>query len=313
MFEHLPDHRSHDKAKGDNMLTSASPVGQGGAFASPLRYPGGKGRLGPWLAKLMRHNRISGGCYVEPYAGGAGAAVYLLTRGYVDHILINDLDPVVHAFWWAVLNDSEELLELITNTPVTMESWQRQKAIHASPDQYSQIEIGFATFFLNRTNRSGILTGGVIGGKSQTGPYALNARYNQTDLAERVRRVASLKRHISLYREDAIDLIGGLRADLSPRSLIYLDPPYYHKGSLLYRNHYRPDDHARIALAIQQINTPWLVTYDNCPEIQSLYENCQGETFSLQYSTARNRPVASEVMYYGNLALHEAPSLTKRG
>ncbi|MDD5388980.1 MAG: DNA adenine methylase [Gallionellaceae bacterium] len=295
------------------MITDTAPIGQGGTFASPLRYPGGKGRLGPWLAKLMRHNRISGGWYVEPYAGGAGAAIYLLTRGYVDHILINDLDPVVHAFWWAVLNDTEKMLGLIAQTPVTMESWRRQKAVHAAPDQHSQIEVGFATFFLNRTNRSGILTGGVIGGKAQTGPYALDARYNQIDLAARVRKVASLKRHISLYREDAIDLIGGLRADLSPRSLIYLDPPYYHKGSQLYRNHYKPADHAKIATAITQIGTPWLVTYDNCPEIQELYAGCQGETFSLQYSTAKTRPMASEAMYYGNLTLHKAPSLTKRG
>ncbi|MDD5366630.1 MAG: DNA adenine methylase [Gallionellaceae bacterium] len=295
------------------MKTETSPIGQGGSFASPLRYPGGKGRLGPWLSKLMRHNRISGGWYVEPYAGGAGAAVYLLTRGYVDHVLINDLDPVVHAFWWAVLNDTEALLDMIEQTPITMDTWRQQKAIHAMPGQHSQTEIGFATFFLNRTNRSGILTGGVIGGKSQTGPYGLDARYNKADLSVRLRGVAALKRHISLYREDAIDLITGLRADLPVRSLIYLDPPYYHKGSQLYRNHYKPADHASIAAAIMQIGTPWLVTYDNCPEIKALYEGCQGVDFSLQYSTSNTRPVASEVMYFGNLTLHEAPALTKRG
>ncbi|MBP7467068.1 MAG: DNA adenine methylase [Thauera sp.] len=289
-----------------------APHTAGGArYVTPLRYPGGKARLGPWLAQLMRHNRISGGWYVEPYAGGAGAALFLLTRGYVDHIVINDLDPVVHAFWWAVLNDTEALLALLAETPVTLESWERQRGIHASPDAHSLTQLGFATFFLNRTNRSGILTGGVIGGRDQTGPYMLDARFNKDELARRIRRIASLRRHISLYREDALDLIDGIEAELPARSLTYLDPPYYHKANRLYRNHYKPDDHARIAEAVVQIRTPWVVTYDNCTEIREIYKGVSSTEFSLHYSTSKQRPRATEVMFYGNLELQAEPSLTK--
>lgn len=285
----------------------------GPQFSTPLRYPGGKARLGPWLAKLMRHNRISGGWYVEPYAGGAGAAVYLLTRGYVDHIVINDLDPVVHSFWWAVLNDTERFLALVESTPVTIQSWERQKEVHAAPDRHDQTEVGFATFFLNRTNRSGILTAGVIGGRKQDGPYLLDARFNKADLTQRIRTLSSLRRHVSLYGMDAVELLDTLRPALPPRSLIYLDPPYYHKGSQLYRNHYQPEDHASIAQAVGRLETPWIVTYDNCPEILSLYQDCSSEEFSLHYSTALDRPRATEVMFYGNLELHTAPSLTRGG
>lgn len=293
---------------------STVPPPRGGAnHSTPLRYPGGKARLGPWLAQLMRHNRISGGWYVEPYAGGAGAALFLLTRGYVDHIVINDLDPVVHAFWWAVLNDTDAFLALLEKTPVNMENWERQRGVHARPDAYSMTELGFATFFLNRTNRSGILSGGVIGGRDQTGPYLLDARFNKGELARRIRNVASVRRHISLYREDALDLVAGLGADLPARSLIYLDPPYYHKANRLYRNHYKPDDHARIAAAVVQIRTPWLVTYDNCAEIRALYERVPSTEFSLHYSTSQGRPRATEVMFYGNLELQAEPSLTKSG
>lgn len=285
----------------------------GGCFTSPLRYPGGKGRLGPWLAQLMRRNRISGGWYVEPYAGGAGAAIYLLTQGYVDHIVINDLDPVVHAFWWAVLNDTDRFLDLLTETPITMDHWYRQKEIHADPDSFSPTEIGFATFFLNRTNRSGILKGGVIGGKNQDGPYSLAARFNKIDLAERIRNVASLADHISLHNEDAVDLLAGLKTELPTKSLIYLDPPYYQKGSQLYRNHYRPEDHQKIAECVATLQTPWLVTYDNCPEIQALYKAFSGVEFSLHYSTAKGRPLATELMYYGNLTMPaQGPELTRR-
>jgi len=284
----------------------------GGAFASPLRYPGGKGRLGPWLAGLMRHNRISGGWYVEPYAGGAGAAIYLLTQGYVDHIVINDLDPAVHAFWWAVLNDTENFLSLLEETPVTMEYWYRQKEVHADPDSFTPTEIGFATFFLNRTNRSGILKGGVIGGKNQDGPYPLHARFNKTDLAERIENVANLADHITLRNDDALTLLADIAKDLPSRSLIYLDPPYYQKGSQLYRNHYQPEDHKQIADYVLEMTTPWVVTYDNCPEIRDLYCECQEVQFSLHYSTASARPLATEVMFYGNLAIPSPPSLTRR-
>lgn len=289
------------------------PAPAGGNFATPLRYPGGKGRLGPWLARLMRHNRISGGWYVEPYAGGAGAAIYLLSSGYVDHIAINDLDPVVHAFWWAVLNDAAGLLRLIDETPVTIASWERQKAVLATPGSFSPTEVGFATFFLNRTNRSGILKGGVIGGRQQNGPYPIDARFNKENLSARIRLIASLKRHISLYQEDALDLLEGMRTDLPAKSLTYLDPPYYQKGSQLYRNHYKPEDHVRIAAAVSEIRSPWLVTYDDCPEIRLLYHDCDGVDFSLYYSTAGARPLATELMYYGNLEmLPEGPTMTRR-
>jgi DNA adenine methylase len=296
----------------DPTIPPAPTINRGGAFATPLRYPGGKGRLAAWLANLMRSNKISGGWYVEPYAGGAGAAIILLSRGYVDHIVLNDLDPVVHAFWWAVINDTDGLLRLLDSTPVTMESWERQRQIHAAPDDYSLTELGFATFFLNRTNRSGILKGGVIGGKAQNGPWSMAARFNKTELAGRIRTIASLRRHISLYNADAVDLLTGIQRDLPTKSLIYLDPPYYHKGSQLYRNHYRPEDHAAIATAVSELETPWLVTYDNCPEIQDLYIENNSVEFSLHYSTHKDRPLATEIMIYGNLDMSSPPVMSRR-
>lgn len=280
-------------------------------FLTPLRYPGGKGRLGPWLGELMRHNRISGGWYVEPYAGGAGAALYLLVSGYVDHIVINDLDPVVHAFWWAALNQNEELLDKIAETDVTMDEWERQKEVHKAPEAYSPLDVSFATFFLNRTNRSGILKGGVIGGKKQTGNYKLDARYNKPDLIQRLERIGKYRKRISLYNKDAVQLLKDLNGDLPQKTLINLDPPYYQKGSQLYRNHYNHDDHQIIADVIQKVETPWLVTYDNHEEIKKLYAESKGTEFSLCYSTHMAREKATELMFYGNLELHQEPQLTR--
>lgn len=281
------------------------------SFATPLRYPGGKGRLGPWIGELIRHNKISGGYYVEPYAGGAGAAIHLLLEGYVDHIIINDLDPLVYAFWWAVINDTDNLLRLINNTPVTIDNWHQQKAVHAMPEQYSITEVGFATFFLNRTNRSGILTAGVIGGQEQDGPYKIDARFNKQDLSRRIERIAGRRRHISLYHMDALGLLDELIYELPNKTLIYLDPPYYNKGSLLYKNHYKAEDHIRIAEKIACLNYPWLITYDNCKPVRFLYRNFYAVEYSISYSTGKQRPRATEIMFYNNLTLKEPPWLKK--
>lgn len=279
------------------------------SFFTPLRYPGGKARLGPWLAELMRHNRISGGDYAEPYAGGAGAALFLLMRGFVDRIHINDADPVVYAFWHAATKTTAKLVQLVKETPVTMRTWDEQQQVLSNPQRHSTLRVGFAAFFLNRTNRSGILTGGVIGGKGQTGNYGLDARFNKADLIMRIEAVGAMSKSITVSCSDARDWL--LETDLPKKSLLYLDPPYYVKGAQLYRNFYAPEDHAEIAKLVMSRRTPVIVTYDDVPEIRSLYAEADVAKFSLHYSTHLARPKSSEVMFYRNLTLPSAPQMTR--
>ncbi|MNZ84392.1 D12 class N6 adenine-specific DNA methyltransferase [compost metagenome] len=281
------------------------------SFVTPLRYPGGKGRLGAWLAELIRHNDLQDGCYIEPYAGGAGAAVFLLANEYIDRIVINDADPVVHAFWWAVLNDTDRFVDLILSTPVTMDTWHEQRQVLALESAEDLTKLGFATFFMNRTNRSGIIKGGVIGGQGQTGKYKLDARYNKKALADRVSRLGGMRDRVQLFNMDAMDLLSSDSIDLNDDCLVYLDPPYYQKGSQLYRNHYQPEDHAEIAEVVKSLKTPWLVTYDSCEEIRALYSDAKGVEFSLHYSTHLARPKAQEALFYGNIFLNSAPQLKR--
>lgn len=280
-------------------------------FLTPLRYPGGKGRLGPWLAFTMRSNRVSGGTYVEPYAGGAGAALYLLINGYVRRLILNDIDPSIYAFWWSVLNEPEELIRRIETTPATIETWHAQRAVLASGDGVNQLDLGFATFFLNRTNRSGILNGGVVGGLEQAGKYTLQARYNIIDLVGRIRGVAKHKRQIALHNKDALQFLDTVSSDLPKRSLTYLDPPYFNKGQQLYRNFYTATDHANLARAAQSLQTPWLVTYDNEPQVSELYSKAKRCEFSLTYSSTTERQRATEQMFWGNLTLPMRPTLIR--
>ena len=155
---------------------------------SPLRYPGGKGRLSGFIRQIFEDNELLDGHYVEPYAGGAGLALNLLFLDYASCIHLNDIDRSVFAFWHSVVNSPDALCKLIRDTPVTVDQWQKQKVIHRSPDKQSLLDLGFATFFLNRCNRSGILMGGIIGGQKQEGTWKIDARYNKSDLCRRIEK-----------------------------------------------------------------------------------------------------------------------------
>jgi DNA adenine methylase len=293
------------------MSRAAKSANFSGYFASPLRYPGGKGRLGPWLASVIEKNDLKGGWYVEPFAGGAGAALYLLLEGHVEHIVINDADPLIHAFWKSVVCETAAFADMIRRTPVTMRSRARFQAMVASPEGHSALELGFAAFFLNRTSRSGILAGGVIGGKEQAGAYKLDARYKSDDLIARVRAIGAKRERITVLGMDALDLLLDCSPGFPAKTLLYLDPPYYVKGSQLYRNHYQHADHEAIAHCAKLAAHPLLITYDDVPEIRELYRGVKSSNFSLQYSTHRARPVASEVLFYANLQLPAPPTLTR--
>ena len=170
---------------------------------TPLRYPGGKAKLAAYVKEIIKANKLYDGEYVEPYAGGAAIGLELLFQEYVSVIRINDINQAVYSFWKSVLNETEELCRLVKNTRLSVASWDRQKRIFANPADHSYIQVGFATFFLNRTNCSGILNGGVIGGRDQSGPWKIDARYNADELIFRIESIAKMKKRIKLSRSDA--------------------------------------------------------------------------------------------------------------
>lgn len=278
---------------------------------SPLRYPGGKARFAPFIAEVMCSNGLANGHYFEPYAGGAGVALELLFHGHASHVHINDLDPAINAFWVAVTRHPEALLRLLHDTPVTMEQWHRWRAIMRGELPADAVEYGFSTLFMNRTNRSGILKGGVIGGKAQAGDYKLDARLKKDVLASRIELIAAHAENITVYCEDAKQLLLRCTEFLPPKSLIYLDPPYYVKGQGLYRNFYGHDDHVAIAKVLQSsaFKRSWLVSYDNVQEIRKMYQKRQGLTYDLNY-TAQERYLGNEVMFFSRrLSIPEAEQL----
>ena len=267
---------------------------------SPLRYPGGKAKVANFFQKIIVENNLLDGVYIEPYVGGASVALSLLFNEYVSRIIINDKDRSIYAFWYSVLFDTENLCRLIHDTPITMNSWYQQKDIQKNKETVELLDLGFSTFFMNRTNRSGILNAGVIGGNSQTGNYKIDARFKKDDLIRRIYRIAEYSGRISLYNEDAVLLTQQLIETLPEKSIFYFDPPYYVKGKGLYLNYYNDEDHRNIANMISQIiNSKWIVTYDSVSFIMELYNNFRQQKFELNYS-ASNSGKGQEVMIFSN-------------
>jgi DNA adenine methylase len=253
---------------------------------SPLRYPGGKGALYPRLRSLIRANDLSEGTYVEPYAGGAGAGLALLVTGQVRRIVINDLDPKIYAFWRAVVNHTAEFSELLAAVNVTVKEWAKQKDLYLNAPHDDYLNLGFATFFLNRTNRSGALRGGPIGGRDQCGNYKIDARFNKDTLLERVRLIGLYAKQINVRCEDGEKVIRryAQRGDV----LIYADPPYFEKAGSLYMNAFEEGDHSSLADCLNDVaNGRWVLTYDDVPQIDALYGNRRIERISLNYSAHR--------------------------
>lgn len=275
---------------------------------SPLRYPGGKASLYQPLRRLIRVNGLTSGTYVEPYAGGAGAALALLVTGQVHNIVINDLDPAIYAFWKALVNEPSEFSSLIDGAELTLEEWSRQRSIYLSAPRDDYMRLGFATFYLNRTNRSGALNGGVIGGKNQGGRYRIDARFNKSTLIERVRLISLYSRRITVTNLDGLSVI----KNYAPRDgiFIYADPPYFDKSGSLYLNSFKESDHAVLADCLNGFNNArWLLTYDNVYKAHELYADRRRQLFSLHYSAHRVTD-AQEVMIFSdamNITLGDTP------
>lgn len=275
------------------------------AFYSPLRYPGGKGKLAPFIGDVIQANGLCDRKYVEFYAGGAGIALYLLRNRLAREIVINDLDARIYSFWHAILNHTSEFLNRLISCRIDIEAWHRHKEVCAFPGRYTRLDLGFSTFFLNRTNRSGIIDGGVIGGKRQNGKYKLDARFNRIRLAKRISDIAKFKDRISLLQRDACDLLEN--SEFNPDdSIFYFDPPYYMPKNQLYSNFYCHDDHARLASLIKKLNSPWITTYNSCPEIEGIYSGCNSAKFAIAYY-AHEKKRGHEILFYGNLGMPSAP------
>ena len=269
-------------------------------YYSPLRYPGGKGKLEPFMEMLIKQTGHIGGTYIEPFAGGAGIALELLEKNIVNEIVINDFDKGIYSFWKAILTETDRFIDDIRNVTLNIDEWNRQRTIIEDCSKYSY-ELGFATFYLNRTNRSGIIKGGVIGGIEQSGNWRMDARFNRETLIERIINIVNRKKSIHIYNKDVSSFVKRYLPKYEQNAFVYFDPPYLDKGKQLYLNFFSYDDHVRIERMINsQVNCDWVITYDDVQEIADIYQNHVLRRFDLKYSAAVKRK-ASEIIIFKRL------------
>jgi DNA adenine methylase len=267
---------------------------------TPLRYPGGKQKLAPFISEVIEVNDLLGCEYAEPFAGGAGVACELLLSKKVSRIHLNDVSYPIYCFWKAIFDDTERFCRRISSVTLSVDTWKRQRRIFQNPDQHDTFEVGFSTFYLSRCNRSGILHGGLIGGLKQDGEWLMDARFHRKHLIERIQALAKMKKEIRLRNWDAERFILEYVNNLPTDTLTYCDPPYYHKADRLYPNYYKPDDHARIAGVIKKrLKTKWLVSYDDAAQIELLYSGVPKLRYTLRYNASTSYE-GTEVFFFSN-------------
>ena len=262
-------------------------------YDSPLRYPGGKASLATFLARTIELNNLSGCSYLEPFAGGAGAALRLLREGVASELYLNDLDPHIVSFWRAVLNEPERFADAVRTVPMSVAEWRKQEEVSRRADLGRSFELGFATFYLNRCNRSGIILGAApIGGYAQAGKWRMDARFYRESLAERILAIGRRREQIHVTNMDALEFLakhfpGGHGHN---SAFVYLDPPYYANGNRLYMNYYCDREHRKLARYMQTLDgLKWVMSYDDTDYIRRLYAACEVSIFYLQYSVQRRR------------------------
>ena len=266
-------------------------------FSSPLRYPGGKTRLASKLLEVIEANctKKSEVTLVEPYAGGAGVSLSLLFSEQVKGILINDLDRAIAAFWRVAVDDADYLINKIRRTRITVEEWRKQRRIFL--DTKSIRKLAFATLFLNRTNRSGIMNGGPIGGLDQSGKWKIDARFTKGTIIRRLQKIQEYRDRIEVSSLEGMMLLKELeqRAD-KDWYFIFLDPPYFLKGRSLYMNHYSHASHEDLSQLLRKSPLKkWVMTYDNASHIAQLYSDMNIREFAIRYN-ARTVRMGKELM-----------------
>ena len=263
---------------------------------SPLRYPGGKAFLYPLVSSVLRANALTRRHYAEPFAGGCGLALKLLYGGHVSDVHINDLDRGIWAFWSSVLHHTSELTDLIMRTPITVDEWDRQRVIYFENSERDTVELGFSTLFLNRTNRSGIIgSGGIIGGRDQTGQYTIGCRFNRDEMRRRVERIAKYRSCIHLSRLDGTEFVSRVSSSLPRKSFLFVDPPYVVGSKRLYRNLMSDSDHIQLAESLCSSDNRWVATYDNATSIRRMYADRKQWKVDVRYSL-RIKRVETEIL-----------------
>jgi len=261
---------------------------------SPLRYPGGKALLAAYVSGVIEENLLGGCTLYEPYAGGASVSLELLHLGFIEKAVLIERDPLVYAFWWSVFNDTAALCDAIEVCDVSMETWRQLNPLREVSDtsqtDFTLLQLGIAGLFFNRTNFSGVIGAGPIGGQKQSSQYKIGCRFNKEKIIRQIRYLAKFAGRVNVIFGDAINYLKKNSLKISAGfSFVYVDPPYYLQGKKLYRHFYTDEDHSNLSKFICGQGYPWLMSYDDHPRIRELYADQHMQPIYLDYKVKSSR------------------------
>ncbi|GED53190.1 DNA adenine methylase [Brevibacillus borstelensis] len=276
---------------------------------NPLRYPGAKRQLVPYISRLLESNNLLGSTFYEPYAGSAVVGLELLQKGLINKLILVEKDVLIYSFWKCVFSCAEELCNRIEETSIDIKTWITLKPLRdvKNPHDSNLLDLGFAGLFFNRTNFSGILKANPIGGINQDSSYKIDCRFNKPLLIALIKKLAQLKDRVEIHWDDAINFMNKIKSNfLKEKSFVYFDPPYYSKGEKLYRHFYSSVDHESLANFVRHSkHYDWLISYDDAPYICGLYSGIGAKycPFYLDYSVSKKQRSTGKELLISNLPL----------
>lgn len=191
----------------------------------------------------------------------------MLAEGLAERVVMVELDEDVVSVWQVIFSDAAPALaERITAFELTAST---VDAASAAPPN-TTLDRAFQTILKNRVNRSGILAAGAGRLKVGENGRGLLSRWYPETLARRIMALFPHRERVKVIHGDGLAVLEQ-HLDL-PRTVSLLDPPYtaggQRAGSRLYQHW--DIEHDRLFALCSQLDGPFLMTYDDSPEVSAL-------------------------------------------
>jgi DNA adenine methylase len=258
-----------------------------------FRYPGGKSKLRNSISEHLNvyANKLDLE-YREPFFGGGSVGLkFISDNPQWKKVWINDKDLGVANLWTSVIRFPNELKKMVQDFKPSIEIFDKYKLELLSNSTVSQnaseiVLHGFKKLAIHQISYSGLGTksGGPLGGREQKSKYKIDCRWSPDYICKKIDKLhnqfSKLEiKHQSCTSFDFEDLVNS-----TENSFIYLDPPYYIKGNELYQFGFTKEDHKKMADVLKYTNHPWILSYDDCPEVRRLYSWAEINIIYVNYS-----------------------------
>ena len=272
-------------------------------MSSFFRYPGGKAKLcGRILHHLSRLMDDSITQYRELFFGGGSVGIkYVQKKECPKQIWLNDKDVGIACLWTSVIRYPDSLKKLVLAYKPTVDSFYQLKNdllnTTSVPDTEEEVaQVGFNKLALHQITYSGLglKSGGPLGGVAQLSKYKVDCRWSPAYICKKINTVHKVFSNKEVIHEACTSYdFEKIITDTSMKALLYLDPPYFVKGSQLYHESFTHQDHTRLCENLKNTQHKWLLSYDACEEIKEMYSWATIEEVEVNYSITASKDTAT--------------------